>query len=210
MTRSQPPASSLSSPDNSPGAGLASGHVRPRVSVVGSGTRSYPERAGPLGEALARLGVHLVTGGGGGTMEEVARGFTAIGSGRGVSIGILPAGSVGTDELPPGYPNPWVEIPIHTHLSARGERGRDPDSRNHLVVLSGQVVVALPGGPGTRSEVGLAVAYERPVVAYLDRRSELPGVPREVPVLSSLDEVLDFVRHELENRSGGRIRAEAP
>jgi uncharacterized protein (TIGR00725 family) len=159
----------------------------------------HAERAVPLGAGLARLGVHLVTGGGQGVMAEVARGFVGVRPRRGASIGILPAreDSGASPEPPAGYPNSWVEIPVRTHLSARGERGLDPGSRNHLVVLTGDVVVAMPGGSGTCSEVELALAYGKPVIAHLERREQLPGLPAAVPLVPSLEEVLAFVRDRL-------------
>jgi uncharacterized protein (TIGR00725 family) len=174
-------------------------HPLRRVSVVGSGTVGHTGRAVPLGAGLARLGVHLVTGGGQGVMAEVARGFVGVRPRRGASVGILPAreGSNASPEPPDGYPNPWVEIPVHTHLSTRGERGLEPGSRNHLVVLTGDVLVAMPGGSGTCSEVELALAYGRPVIAHLERREELPGLPSEVSLVPSLEEVLAFVRDRL-------------
>jgi len=49
-------------------------------------------------------------------------------------------------------------------LPSRGEEGGTPGSRNHLVVLSGDVIVALPGGAGTASELRLAREYARPVI----------------------------------------------
>lgn len=168
-----------------------------RVSVIGSGREGHPERAGPLGRALADLGVHLVTGGGSGVMAEVSRGFLTVPERRGRSIGILPARPTTAGEIPlapPGYPNPWVEIPVQTHLEARGVRGEEPDSRNHLVVLSGEAVVALPGGAGTLSEVRLALRYRRPLVAHLESMEQLPGLPDEVPVVPSLNGVVDFLR----------------
>lgn len=173
----------------------------PRVSVVGSGSRSHAERAGPLGEALARLGVHLITGGGGGVMAEVARSFTGIRPRRGLSVGILPAAEPqeeGPPGLPPGYPNPWVELPVTTHLAARGDEGRSPGSRNHLVVLTGDAVVALPGSAGTLSEVELSLVYARPVACHLSDPGELPGLPPDAPLLPSLDDVLAFLADALE------------
>lgn len=191
-------------PGPSPGSRPDSRHpsVRPRVTVVGSGSHLHRERAGPLGAALAQLGVHLVTGGGGGVMAAVAQGFTGVHSRRGLSLGILPAreGGALSPEPPPGYPNPYVELPVMTHLAARGEQGREPGSRNHLVTLSGDVVVALPGGAGTRTEVELALRHGKPVVAHLRRREELPGLPSPVPLAPTLEEVLTFLRDRITPR----------
>ena len=94
----------------------------------------------------------------------------------------------------PGYPNPWVEIPISTHLPLSGRRGLDPLSRNHINVLSSTVLVALPGGAGTASEVALALRYHRPVIAYLDDPSQIDGLPAEAVVESDFAAVQAFVR----------------
>lgn len=173
----------------------------PRVSVVGSGSAAHPARAHPLGVALGLGGAHLVTGGGGGVMESVARAFTSVRPRNGVSIGILPSDPAGPG-APAGYPNPWVEVPIRTHLPARGSEGRTSASRNHLVVLTGEVVVALPGAAGTLTEVELALAYGRPVIAHLDGPAELPGLPDGVPVTLSLNEILRFLVERLGPRFG--------
>ena len=93
----------------------------------------------------------------------------------------------------PGYPNPWVEIPIATHLPLSGTQGQDDLSRNHINVLSADAVVAFPGGPGTLSEVKLALRYQRPVVAFLKDRSELPGLPEAVQVEGEVAGVRAFL-----------------
>lgn len=132
----------------------------PLVGVMGSGTEPHAELADPIGEWIARHGCHLLTGGGGGVMSAVARAFTAIAPREGLSIGILPAGP------PPGYPNRWVELPIRTHLDALGTDGESARSRNHLNILTSDVVVALPGAAGTASEIRLAARYGRPLIRF--------------------------------------------
>jgi uncharacterized protein (TIGR00725 family) len=134
------------------------------VTVVGSGTRDVPELTEPLGRHLAERGVDLVTGGGAGVMAGVARAFVAVRPRDGRSVGILPADPERSGHPPPGYPNPWIEITIPTHLPSRGDAGDGPESRNHVVVLTGDVVIALPGGAGTASELRLARKYGRPVI----------------------------------------------
>ena len=162
---------------------------------MGSGADPCEPRAGGLGRMLAGLGVHLLTGGGGGVMASVSRAFFETEGRGGRVIGILPCEP--DDPLcraQAGYPNEWVEIPIATHLPLSGPRGTDPLSRNHINILSSDAVIALPGGPGTRSEVALAVKYRRPVVAYLKDPSELPGLPEAVTIASSLPEIERFLR----------------
>ena len=174
----------------------------PIVGVMGSGSESHRERASALGRWLAGEGVHLLTGGGGGVMSAVSEAFFAVPQRRGLVIGVLPGverelerASPGASR--PGYPNPWVEIPISTHLPLSGRRGLDPLSRNHINVLSSTVLVALPGGAGTASEVALALRYHRPVVAFLDGPEEIEGLPAEAVVESDFAAVQAFVRKNL-------------
>ncbi|MCY3844214.1 MAG: hypothetical protein OXH69_11820 [Acidobacteria bacterium] len=169
------------------------------VGVMGSGRDPHTARAHRVGTWLARAGYHLLTGGGAGVMAAVTEAFVGVQERSGQAIGILPGspggpGSSVPGSAPPGYPNPWVEIAIRTHLDARGSRGGDADSRNHLNVLTSDVVVVLPGGEGTGSEARLAVRYGRPAVAYLARRSDVPGLPDGVPVETRFDRVQAFVR----------------
>lgn len=170
----------------------------PVVGVMGSGSDPHEARASALGRWLAGRGCHLLTGGGGGVMAAVSRAFAETPERAGLVIGVLPA--VAGDRLcrpPPGYPNPWVEVAIRTHLPLSGARGEDPLSRNHVNVLSADAVIALPGGAGTLSEVRLALAYRRPVVAHLDRRADLPGLPEAVPLAPALAEVAAFLDSHL-------------
>ena len=170
----------------------------PIVGVLGSGSEPHEEKAKPLGEWLACEGVHLLTGGGGGVMEAVSRAFHHVSPRKGLVIGILPGTVTGSGYSPrPGYPNRWVEIPICTHLPKSGVEGTDLLSRNHINVLSADVVVALPGSHGTASEVALALGYKKPLIAYLEEREGVPNLPDKVEVTSGLKAVKAFVRAHL-------------
>ncbi|CAM2010648.1 SLOG cluster 4 domain-containing protein [Acanthopleuribacter pedis] len=137
----------------------------PIIGVMGSGSEDGLPLAADLGRFLAQQPVHLLTGGGGGTMAAVSRAFYETPGRRGLVVGVLPCATRETPTIPkPGYPNPWVELPIRTHLPYSGERGEDPLSRNPINVLSADLVVALPGGAGTASEIRLAHAYGRPII----------------------------------------------
>ncbi len=162
---------------------------------MGSGSEEHADLAGPLGEALARAGYNLLTGGGGGVMTAVSRSFVSVADRSGLAIGVLPGdvGERGEYRPRPGYPNEHVEIVIRTHLPLVGEHGADPLSRNHLNVLSSDAIVALPGGAGTRSEVELAVRYGRPVIRYLRAGDPGPGDPRGVPIARDVEAVLRFI-----------------
>lgn len=176
----------------------------PVVGVLGSGSVAHEERALTLGRWLAGQGVHLLTGGGGGVMSAVSRAFSEVPMRRGLVIGIIPgAAQWEASEPRPGYPNPWVEMAVFTHLQMSGRDGMEPMSRNHINVLSSNVLIALPGGAGTASEVSLALRYGRPLVAYLRARNEIPDLPAAVPVENDLERVKQFVREKI-GRAGRR------
>jgi predicted Rossmann-fold nucleotide-binding protein len=130
-------------------------------------------------------------------MAAVSRGFFETPNRAGLVIGILPSSAEGSASAPEGYPNQWVELSIRTHLHKSGTQGTDVASRNHINVLTADVVIALPGSWGTRSEVELAVQYGRPLVAYLQDSAEIPQLPETVPVVSDLQDLLAFVRKSL-------------
>ena len=145
---------------------------RPIVGVMGSGDDDHRHLAEPLGEAIARAGWHLLTGGGGGVMEAAGRGFTHAHPRAGSNLGVLRGDADG--RLLPGYPNRYVELPVSTHLPA-GEL--EPDSRNHINILSSDAVVALPGRVGTRAEIELARRYGRSIVVHETWGDEFPSLP---------------------------------
>ncbi len=92
-----------------------------------------------LGARIAEQGWLLLNGGrDAGVMRASAEGAK---SRNGLTIGILPGGS--RDQA-----NPFIDIPIVTNLGA---------ARNVVNVLSSDLVVALPGGAGTLSEIALAL-----------------------------------------------------
>jgi predicted Rossmann-fold nucleotide-binding protein len=175
--------------------------ARTVVTVIGSGRTADPHAA-EVGRLIAELGHDLLTGGGRGVMQAVSRAFFETSPRRGIVIGIVPARVHGihdleagsathvTYELPPGYPNEWVELTIYTHLPDSGEDGTRRSSRNHLNVLSADAIVALPGREGTESEVWLATQYGVPIIAY---GLHEPSVPHGIPYASSLDELRAFL-----------------
>jgi predicted Rossmann-fold nucleotide-binding protein len=145
---------------------------------MGSGEMEFADLAEPAGRVIARAGYHLLTGGGDGVMAAAARAFTAVAGRQGLSLGIVRAH--GTEHLGahkgrrpyrPRGPNAWVEIPILSHLPLSGTQGKHDLSRNHINFLTASLVVVLPGGPGTASELELALEYGRPVVLFLGAES---------------------------------------
>lgn len=148
------------------------------IGVIGSGLEEHDELASPLGALLASLGVNLLTGGGKGVMTSVSRAFTGAPRRRGISIGIIPCRSESERTTPKdGYPNPFVELPIYTHLPHSGNRGQEDLSRNHIIILSSAAIIALPGSAGTASEVALARRYGKPVIA-ISRATDISEVEK--------------------------------
>ena len=157
---------------------------------------------------IATLGFDLLTGAGGGVMEAVSRAFFETAPRDGIVIGIVPATVTPLGALerrepstvdyrpPPGYPNEWVELAIYTHLPDTGPDGALRSSRNHINVLSADVVVAMPGQEGTEAEVWLATQYGVPVIAYgsyADPGHEGVLAPAGVPRGRTIDDVRDFL-----------------
>jgi len=124
---------------------------KPLIAVIGPGIKC-PEPlkilAEELGVKIGNAGYNLITGGRSmGVMNAVSKG--AKGSGCMV-IGILP----GTDN---SDSSEWLDISIVTGAGA---------ARNNFIVLSSDVVIALGKGPGTFSEIALAIKAEKPLILY--------------------------------------------
>ncbi|MEW5847560.1 MAG: molybdenum cofactor carrier protein [Myxococcota bacterium] len=171
---------------------------RPVVGVMGSGTDEHPSWAEPLGRWIATRGYHLLTGGGCGVMTSVSRGFCSVTPRAGLCLGVIP-GEVDAHGHHPreGYPHPHVELALHTHLPLSGAQGMEPMSRNHINVLSSDVIVALPGGLGTASEVALARRYAKPLVVYLPGTTSVPWNTTGMLVLDALADVTSWVEATL-------------
>jgi uncharacterized protein (TIGR00725 family) len=136
------------------------------VAVIGAGgcvPDSEPARlAEEVGRLLGEAGVTVVCGGGQGVMAAVSRGAAEAG---GEVIGILPGNDL-------AEANPHCTHVIATDIG---------HARNLAVVSSGEAVIAIGGEWGTLSEIGLARALGRPVVALrswtLDGRDGMKGAP---------------------------------
>ncbi len=177
------------------------------VAVIGSGRSADPHCA-ELGRLVASLGFDLLTGAGAGVMEAVSRAFHETAPRSGLVIGVVPARVAPIEalerrrsahieyEIPPGYPNAWVELAIYTHLPDSGPEGTLRSSRNHINVLSADALIALPGEAGTASEIWLALQYGVPIIAYGNHRA---GSAQGVRLATSLDEVAQFLQSAIMN-----------
>lgn len=159
-------------------------HRLPVLGVLGPGL-GMPRLEGvaeQVGEVAARAGWVVLTGGGPGVMAAACRGAVAAG---GLTVGIIP-----TSMPVEGYPNLWVRLAIYTGAGM---------ARNAFNVLSANLCVAIGGGPGTLSEIALALKAGVPVWAWDSWSLDPPdGTSYPVPrVFASSDELLDALRAEL-------------
>jgi len=129
-----------------------------QIAVVGSSEKE-PQTltlASEVGKTIASKGAFLICGGLGGVMEAAARGAKEKG---GLTVGILPSYEMDSANL-------FIDVIIPSGMG---------HSRNILVVASADLVVALPGSHGTRSEVSLALKLGKPVLA-VGAWEAMPGV----------------------------------
>ena len=131
-------------------------------------------------------------------MHTVSEAFFKVRPRKGLVIGILPGARGEPASPPPGYPNPWVEIPVYTHLPLSGSEGMHVASRNHINILSSTAIVALPGSAGTASEVRLALRYQRPVAAFLKAPGDIPDLPSTVMVTDDFNRLKKWVLSRIE------------
>ncbi|MEW5987332.1 MAG: cytochrome [Chloroflexota bacterium] len=123
---------------------------RPVIGVMGAGEGASPAdvaHARQLGELIAREGWILLTGGRNvGVMQAANEGAKQVAGS--LTIGILPNRQAAV--------SPDVDVAIFTDLGA---------GRNNVNVLSSDVVIACgTGGPGTVSEIALAIKAGKPVI----------------------------------------------
>ena len=128
------------------------------VSVIG-GQQCSPDlynESVEIGRRIAELPAVLITGGLRGIMEATSKGAQQAG---GTTIGIIP-----TENRHDG--NPYLDHVIVTGIG---------QARNALVVLNGDVVVAIDGQHGTLSEIAMALKYGRPVFGYKSWDIDIPN-----------------------------------
>jgi uncharacterized protein (TIGR00725 family) len=120
---------------------------RIRIAVIGGSRpgRQALDAALEVGRLIARSGAIVVCGGLGGVMEAASRGAREEG---GLVVGILPGNS-------PADANPWVDIPIATGLGY---------TRNSLVVMNADAIIAVDGEYGTLSEIAYGLIQGKKVV----------------------------------------------
>ncbi|HVN96070.1 MAG TPA: TIGR00725 family protein [Syntrophorhabdaceae bacterium] len=125
---------------------------KPIVGVIGPGEKARKadiEAAEELGRRIADLGWVTLSGGrNSGVMEAANRGAKARG---GTTVGVLPTSK---REMI----SPYVDIPIITDMG---------NARNNINVLTSDVIIACGVGPGTVSEIALAIKARKKVILVL-------------------------------------------
>jgi uncharacterized protein (TIGR00725 family) len=118
-----------------------------RIGVIGGASPDpkYRQIAFDVGKQIAEKGTILVCGGLGGVMEAAARGAKQAG---GLTVGILPGNS--HEEA-----NAYIDVPIATGLGY---------SRNSLVAMNADVLIAVDGQFGTLSEIAYGNIYGKKVI----------------------------------------------
>jgi uncharacterized protein (TIGR00725 family) len=150
---------------------------KPIVIGVMGGHEAPPavlEEARRIGEAIAKRGHVLLTGGGDGVMKAASEGAFKAG---GLVLAILPS-----DRVRPlaGYPNEFVDIAIHTGMA---------DARNVINAKTPHVMIAIDGGWGTVSEIAHALRNDTPVIALKSPSIDLPQIGRLI-ACNTVEEVL--------------------
>jgi len=132
------------------------------------------------GAALADAGFVVLSGGRAeGVMQAALKGAADAG---GLTVGILP----GSDAQ--GMSD-YVDIPVFTGIG---------HARNAINVLSSQIIVAIGLGPGTASEISMAIKMKKPVILACMNEDDVQFFKRlgEVSVASTPDEVLTFIGYD--------------
>ena len=168
----------------------------PIVGVMGPG-QADPEtltRAYQLGYQIADQGWVLLTGGrAAGVMAAACAGAVAAG---GLTVGILPG-----EDLTQADQN--VKIPILTGMGS---------ARNQINVLTSRVVVVCGMGPGTASEVALAIKARRPVVLVAPDEQTLQFCRQltsvGIEIASTVDEACTHVHSYLVSIEKGLLAQE--
>ncbi len=145
------------------------------VSVIGGEhcSREIYELAMEVGRRIAEMGAVLITGGRGGVMEAACRGAKEKG---GVTIGILPSAS--RDEG-----NKYLDYAIVTGIGY---------ARNVLVVLNGDIIIAIDGHYGTLSEIAFALEFGKPVYGLLSWEVGIKN-------FNNVDELFEEIRKDISN-----------
>jgi uncharacterized protein (TIGR00725 family) len=120
----------------------------------------------------------LVCGGLGGVMEGAAKGCYENG---GITVGLLP-------DTVRSSANQFVTLAIPTGMG---------EARNVLIVRASDVLIAIAGGYGTLSEIGLSLKIGRPVVGL----RTWPGITG-IDYVETAQQAIDLAAQYVKGRGG--------
>ena len=146
-----------------------------RIGVIGG---AQPDKeslrmAFNVGQLIAERGAILVCGGLKGIMEASSKGAKQAG---GITMGILP-GNIKDDA------NPYIDIPIATGLGY---------SRNSLVAMNSDILIAIDGQYGTLTEIAYGCIYRKKIIGL--RTWDIKGVIEA----NTEEEAIDIVFSQLD------------
>ncbi len=123
------------------------------ISIIGGSEIDTQTRENvvQLGKLLAQNNFAIACGGLGGTMEAVCKGAKEA---NGLTIGIIPGENK-------ALANKYVDIVIPVPFS---------HGRNLIVVLTGDLIVAVGGMAGTLSELSFSWIYGKPIIALTNTK----------------------------------------
>ena len=152
------------------------------IGIMGPGESARKEVcdfAEATGALLAQAGFVVLSGGRAeGVMQAAMKGASEAG---GLTVGILPGSDArGMSE--------YVDIPIFTGVG---------HARNAINVLSSQAIVAIGLGPGTASEISMAIKLKKTIILACIDAEDVRFFERlgEVSLAKTPNDVVTFIRY---------------
>lgn len=159
----------------------------PIVGVVGGGAVTAGSRdyalAVEVGAAIAGIPGILAQGGFGGVMQAAREGAA-----KGRILSILPDDPVSVREMDPNH------VEVFTGLA---------DARNYVIAVTSDLLIAMPGGPGSLSEIALALKTDHCVIChsywgFLRGAPFLHALrPNQLSFAHTADEMIDVAKTRL-------------
>lgn len=154
------------------------------VGIIGPGESANPENielAYVVGGIVAKLNFVLLTGGRNcGVMEAAIKGAK---ENNGITVGIIP-------DDHKNRMSSYVDIPIVTGMG---------NARNNIIVLTCDLIVAIGNGPGTLSEIALAIKSGKKILidhsaqntlAYLKRYENSYVIPFDPVNINEIENLI--------------------
>lgn len=145
------------------------------IGVIGAGkcSKEIYALSKEVGSLVGKNGWLLICGGLGGVMEGAAKGCSNAG---GITVGILP-------EKNKTAANQFINIPIPTGMG---------EGRNLLVVRASDIIIAISGGYGTLSEIGLALRIGKPLIG-LKTWPNINGIDYVETPQAAIEKVINYL-----------------